>query len=454
MNSTYLVFIALFLGIGSLILLTVKVKLHPFFAMLISSTVFGVVSGMNFADMLDTFTQGMGSTMADLGLIVAIGTTIGVLLEESGAAEAMAQTILKLTGKKHAALGLAITGYFVAIPVFSSSAYVLLAPLAKRLSRDTGVSMTTMAISLGMGLLTTHMFVPPTPGPLAVAGILGADLGLVIVMGMIVSVPVMLTGYFMSKWMGKRYFYLPKSAEDEAEAEASALDTERRLPSALQSFLPILLPVVLMMISTIVSSTSAADTLAGQICSVIGTPVVALTVGLVAALITYLSIFPKNKEVWSFEGGFGTALMSAGQITLIVCAGGAFGALLKASPLQDILAGSLTNATLGLLAPFIIGVVFRTAIGSGTIAMITAASMLSQVTSVIGLDSPMGLVVAMLACAAGGFMVFHGNDDMFWVISSTSDMDPAIAYKTLPLTSIVQSLVGFACVLLLSLFVL
>ena len=205
MSSTALVIIGLVLAVLVLVIFTVKLKIHPFFALIATSATFAIVSGMNMEDMLSAFTSGMGGTIADIGLVIALGTVTGTLLEKSGAAETMAKTILKITGKKHAALGLAITGYFVSIPVFCDSAFVLLSPIARRLSKDTKISMTTMAISLAMGLHATHMFVPPTPGPLAVAGILNADLGMVILFGALVSIPVMLVGYFASLAAGKRY---------------------------------------------------------------------------------------------------------------------------------------------------------------------------------------------------------------------------------------------------------
>ncbi len=443
-----LLILALVLGIGSLVFLTVKVKLHPFFALIIASFVFGLVSDMDMTTMLTAFSNGVGSTIAGIGVVIAIGTVIGALLEASGGAESMARTILKITGKKHAALGLGITGYVVSIPVFCDSAYVLLAPLAKRISRDTKTSMTTMAIALAMGLHATHMLVPPTPGPLAVAGILGADLGMVIVMGCLVSIPVMLAGLVMARFFGPKYEFFPEEVEE--------LDPNAKIPSALQSFVPILLPIVLMLLNTIASLKSApfGEGTVAAVLHVVGQPVVALLIGLIFAFLTYRSMHPEDRTVWTFDGAFGQALKTAGQIVLIVGAGGAFGSVLKASPLQDLLVNSLSGLNLGLLAPFLIGAIFRTAIGSGTVAMVTAASMLLPIIDVLGMNSPMGLVVAMLACASGGFMVFHGNDDFFWVISSTSGMKPDVAYKTLPITSILQSIVAIACTYVLSLFVL
>lgn len=442
MSSNLLVISGLMLGVLVLVLCTVKFKIHPFFALIATTVTFAVVSGMNLEEMLAAFTSGMGSTMADIGLVIALGTVTGALLEKSGAAETMAKTILKITGKKHAALGLAITGYFVSIPVFCDSAFVLLSPIAKRISKDTKISMTTMAVALCMGLHATHMFVPPTPGPLAVAGILNADLGYVILFGALVSIPVMLVGYFGAVFMGKKYDYLPENVADVPE--------NQKLPSPLMAFLPILTPIMLMLLKTIGQMCGLQGVLM-DIFAVLGTPAVALLVGLIIALAGYHQIFPEDTKAWGFDGVFADALKTAGQIILIVGAGGAFSGVLKASPLQSILTNTFSGLTIGILAPFIIGFIFRTCVGSATIAMVTAATMITPLMDVLGFASPMGRVIAMLACAAGGLMVFHGNDDFFWVTATTSEMDTSVAYKTIPIISVCQSIVALIVVFVLSL---
>ena len=442
MSSNLLVISGLMLGVLVLVLCTVKFKIHPFFALIATTVTFAVVSGMNLEEMLAAFTSGMGGTMADIGLVIALGTVTGALLEKSGAAETMAKTILKITGKKHAALGLAITGYFVSIPVFCDSAFVLLSPIAKRISKDTKISMTTMAVALCMGLHATHMFVPPTPGPLAVAGILNADLGYVILFGALVSIPVMLVGDFGAVFMGKKYDYLPENVTDVPE--------NQKLPSPLMAFLPILTPIMLMLLKTIGQMCGLQGVLM-DIFAVLGTPAVALLVGLIIALAGYHQIFPEDTKAWGFDGVFADALKTAGQIILIVGAGGAFSGVLKASPLQSILTNTFSGLTIGILAPFIIGFIFRTCVGSATIAMVTAATMITPLMDVLGFASPMGRVIAMLACAAGGLMVFHGNDDFFWVTATTSEMDTSVAYKTIPIISVCQSIVALIVVFVLSL---
>ena len=433
--------VAMVLAVLVLVICTVKLKLHPFFALIATSVVFAAVSGMGMDKMLKGFADGMGGKVADIGLVIALGTVTGALLEKSGAAETMAKTILKITGKKHAALGLAITGYFVSIPVFCDSAFVLLSPIAKRLSRDTKISMTTMAISLCMGLHATHMFVPPTPGPLAVAGILNAELGRVILFGALVSIPVTLVGYFASLYAGKKYYYLPTSVEDMPE--------HLNLPSASMSFMPILVPIALMLLKTMGGMLGDKGIMAAVL-NVVGTPAVALLIGLLIAAVGYHQIFPEDDKAWGFDGVLADAMKTAGQIVLIVGAGGAFSGVLKASPLRDFLTQSMSGVSIGILAPFLIGFLFRTCVGSATIAMVTAATMITPLMDVLGFGSPMGRVIAMLACAAGGMMVFHGNDDFFWVTATTSDMETSIAYKTLPIISVLQSVTALIVVFALS----
>jgi len=449
MGTTFTI-VSIVISIILLVLLTVKVRLHPFFALSISAFFFGILMQQPIPAILEAYSNGLGGTIAGIGVVIAIGTVMGELLERSGAAETMAETILKITGEKYADVGLAITGYFVSIPVFCDSAFVLLSPLAKRMSRDTKVSMTTMSVALGMGLHATHMLVPPTPGPLAVAGILNANLGLVILLGMVVSIPVTAIAVIAGRILGKKYNYLPNIPEvDQVESKVQV-----KRPNAFMSFSPIILPIILMLLSTIANLESqpfGQDNLFVSTVSVLGQTVIALFIGLIIALISYIQVRPDDKDAWTFDGAFGDALKTAGQIVLIVGAGGAFATVLKLSNLQEIVTQAFSGLSIGLLVPFIIGAIFRTAIGSGTVGMITAASMLTPLLEVLGFASPIGRVIAMLACASGGFMIFHGNDDFFWVITSTSEMKPEVAYKVFPLISILQAVTSLACVFILQL---
>ena len=305
--------------------------------------------------------------------------------------------------------------------------------------------MTTMAVALAMGLHATHMLVPPTPGPLAVAGILGSNLGLVILCGMLVSIPVTIVAIIAGRIFGKKYYFLPEIEEAHVD------EKNKKLPSAFMSFAPIIVPIILMLLKT-VGSLEAKPFGTGALYNVfdsLGQTIVALFIGLIIAFFTYRSVYPDDKNVWTFDGIFGESLKTAGQIVLIVGAGGAFATVLKLSNLQEIVMNLFAGISIGIIVPYIIGAIFRTAIGSGTVGMITAASMLLPLLDVLGFNSPMGLVIAMLACAAGGFMVFHGNDDFFWVVVSTSGMKPEVAYKTFPIISVLQSVTALICVFIL-----
>ncbi len=434
-------------SVAMLVFLTVKARLHPFFALTLSALAFGIAVGLDVNAVMDAYAGGLGATISGIGIVIAIGTVMGALMERSGSAEKMAETMLKLTGPKHAGLGLAATGYFVSIPVFSDSAFVLLAPLAKRLSRDTGRSMTLMAVALAMGLHATHMLVPPTPGPLSVAGILGADLGLVILLGMLVSIPVVAVALIAGGILGRRYHFLPEDLPPQEIA------MNRRLPGAVEAFLPIIVPICLMLVRTIggLDSRPLGDGAFYRVTHALGHTVIALLIGLTIAFATHIRHNPSDRKVWTFDGAFGDALKTAGQIVLIVGAGGAFAAVLKLSNLDAIVKSTFSGVSAGLLVPFAIGALFRTAIGSGTVGMITAASMLLPLLDTLGFATPLGRVIAMLACASGGFMVFHGNDDFFWVVTSTSGMKPGIAYRVLPLVSILQALTSLAVVYALKL---
>ena len=404
MSATFIVSM-IALSIALLIVLTVKIKLHPFFALTISAFFFGITAGHSIPEIITAYSNGLGGTISGIGVVIAIGTVMGSLLEHSGAAETMANTILKITGKKNADIGLAVTGYFVSIPVFCDSAFVLLSPLAKRMSKDSGNSMVTMAVALAMGLHATHMLVPPTPGPLAVAGILGSNLGLVILFGMLVSIPVTIVAVIAGRILGKKYYYLPKI---ESTEEVMTEIGDKKLPTPFMSFSPILLPIILMLLRTIAMLDSApfGKGVLYNILDALGQTIIALFIGLIIAFFTYKSVHSEDKEVWTFDGIFGEALKTAGQIVLIVGAGGAFATVLRLSNLQDIVMNVFAGFSIGIIVPYIIGAIFRTAIGSGTVGMITAASMLLPLLDVLGFNSPMGLVIAMLACAAGGFMVF------------------------------------------------
>ena len=262
---------------------------------------------------------------------------------------------------------------------------------------------------------------------------------------MIVSIPVTIVAIIAGRIFGKKYYFLPEIEEVHTD------EKNKKLPSPFMSFSPIIVPIFLMLLKTVGNLESkpfGTGTLYNVIDS-LGQTIIALFIGLIIAFFTYKSVYPEDKNVWTFDGIFGESLKTAGQIVLIVGAGGAFATVLKLSNLQEIVMNLFSGISIGIIVPYIIGAIFRTAIGSGTVGMITAASMLLPLLDILGFNTPMGLVIAMLACAAGGFMVFHGNDDFFWVVVSTSGMKPEVAYKTFPIISVFQSITALICVFIL-----
>lgn len=446
MSSDLIVIAGLLASMTALVVFTVKLKLHPFLSLIFASVIFAVISGMKLQDMLTSFTGGMGDAMSEIGIVIALGTIIGVLFEKSGSAETVAKTIFRVFGKSRAALGLAITGYFVSMPVFCDTAFVILSPIAKRLSKNSRVSMTAMALSLFAGLHATHILVPPTPGPLSVTGILNADIAGVMLLGAAVAVPVTLVGYAAANIAGKKFNYLPKDIEE--------TDDDKHFPSPAAAFLTILTPITLMLLRMFGYVFSVPDRLQ-SVLNILGEPVAALSISVIIAAAVYAHTYPEDSDAWGFDGIIADSIRTAGQITLIVCAGGAFSSVLAASRLHTTLISLFSpSAALGILGPFFIGLIFRSCIGSGTVAMVTAATMISPFLEVLGLGSPAGHIIAVLSCAAGSLAVLHGNDDFFWVIAATSEMETSTAYKTLPVISVLQSFTALICVYILSIIML
>ncbi|MCP8857202.1 GntP family permease [Latilactobacillus fuchuensis] len=435
--------IVLLLAISCLIFLSVKVKLHPFFTLLTVSFIYGLLSHLSFIQILKLVKEAMGSAVSSLGLIVLVGTVTGGLLEISGATDVIAKKIVALTGKKLSPIGLALTGLLVSIPVFCSSAFILLAPLAKKMSKEAHINYMVMIIALSMGCLIPTTFIPPTPGPLAAMDILSLNMGKVMFISLIFGLVLILVVFGCAKWLGHKYPYPTDNLKES--------DETNRQPKFGFGFAisPIIVPVFLIMLKTFLIGSINSHTFYYAILETLGTTEIALIIGLLLAL----SLCWQNKKdasVWQFDGVFGQSLQAGAQILIIICAGSGFGAVLQATDLKDVLANLLVGSSLGLLTPFLIGVIFRTAIGSITVSLMTATSIIAPIIPAMGYDGFIGTTLIFLACASGAFMVFHGNDDMFWSVTTAADLDSKLAYKVLPIASIIISLTSFILVCILA----
>ena len=427
-----------------IIIMTAKVKMNAFLVLLLAAFGTGLLSGMEPLTVIKTITGGFGSILGYIGIVIIAGTIIGTILEKSGGTLTMANTVLKLIGSAQSALAMSITGAIVSISVFCDSGFVILSSLNKTLAKKAKLSMTTMAVALASGLYATHTFVPPTPGPIAAAGTLEADIGLVIVFGLIVSIPAVLAGYLWATKICPKYYVEPHIEVDSNEGQ-------HNLPKAFDAFAPIIIPIVLITLK------SVAD-FPGQPFGVgkvklffdfFGDPTVALLIGVFIAF----RLIPRWSEEY-INGWVGEGLKSAASIIMITGAGGAFGAVLKATPIGDYLSSSLSHYHLGIFLPFLVAAALKTAQGSSTVALITTSALVSPMLFDLGLESGTARALTVISIGAGAMIMSHANDSYFWVVSQFSGLDTTTAYKTHSMATLVQGITSIAAVFVLSLILL
>lgn len=410
--------VLLILAVAFIVVSTTKFKLHPFLALIFAAIGFGLLSGMPFAEIVSSVNSGFGDIVGHIGLVIVIGCIIGTFLEESGGAYVMAQGIVRLAGKKRVPLAMLIVGSFISIPVYADSGFVILSPLNKAITKKSGISLACTAIALSLGLTITHCLVPPTPGPVAATAILGADLGLVILIGLIVSMFVAAESYFFVTRYASRTYIDPDPDGEITVEEDDAKDK----PSALRSFLPVVVPLVLIVFKSISDFPGApfGEGVAARVLRFIGEPVIALIIGMI------LSFFlPKkfDRELLSTTGWVGKSLTSAAVIIMITAAGGSFGMILRNSGIADILGESLAGANVGIWLPFIIAAALKSAQGSSTVAIVTTASLIAPMMEALEFVSPVGKALAVMSLCSGAMVMSHVNDSFFWVVTQLSGMN-------------------------------
>lgn len=436
--------VILAIAIVMIVVLISRLKVHAFLALLLASFFVGMAAGMNPVEVTKTIMKGFGGTAEKIGIVIIAGTIIGVFLEKTGAALTLAETVLRVVGPKRPALAMSIIGYITSIPVFCDSGFVILSALNKSLSKKTGVSMAAMATALATGLYATHTLVPPTPGPIAAANNLHADLGTVIFIGLLVAIPVAMAGYFWATKFASQYEVLAESSVSYEEL----MEQYKHLPSAVAAFTPLLLPIILIALKSVAAFPGqpfGAGTLKATL-DFIGEPMVALLLGMISCF----PLVPKlNEEVLS--GWVGEGLKDSAAIIMITAAGGSLGALLAATKIADYLGASLATFNLGILLPFVIAAALKTAQGSSTVALITTSAIVYPLLGTLGLASPMGAVLATMAVGCGAMIVSHANDSYFWVVSQFSNMKVDIAYKCQTLGTLVQGVTGIVVIYILKL---
>lgn len=418
-----------------IVISTTKFKLHPFLALILAAIGFGLFSGMPLSEIIKSVNGGFGSTIGYIGIVIVAGCIIGTFLEESGGAYIMAQKVLKLVGEKNVPLAMVILGYFVSIPVYADSGFVILSPLNKALSKKAKISLAGPAIALGLGLTITHCLVPPTPGPIAAAGILQADLGMVIMVGVIVSLFTVLAAWIFATKIASKVYIDPNPNESETEI----MEKIKKAPSAGSAFAPIIIPLLLIVLKSVSDfpTNPFGIGLLKTIFGFIGEPVIALLIGVFFAF-----LLPKkfDRSMLSTTGWVGKALLTAAVIILITGAGGAFGMILRNSGIGDILGDSLAKMNLSIWLPFIIAASLKSSQGSSTVAVITTASLMAPLMLVLGFETPLEKALVISSIGAGAMVVSHVNDSFFWVLTQLSNMNVRTGYKLQSLGTLVCGL--------------
>lgn len=443
--------ILLLLSVVFIIIATTKLNLHPFLALLIAAFGYGIFCGkMSLSQVVESVNAGFGGTIGYIGIVILAGAVIGTFLEKSGGAYKLAESTLKLVGRKHVPLAMAMIGYIVSIPVFCDSAFVILSPLAKALSRKVKISLAASAVALSLGLYATHTMVPPTPGPVAAAGLLKADLGLVILWGALVSIIALAAGLLFAVTVAAKVHIDPGSPSEGLELEKVTAQG----PSAFKSLTPIVLPIVLIVARSIgeFPTHPFGQGNAAAIIGFLGQPVVALLLGVFFAF-----LLPKKltTDMLSASGWVGQAVLSAATIIIITGCGGAFGKVLQNSGISGVIGEYLgKNANLSIWLPFIIAAAIKTAQGSSTVAMITTAGIVAPLLATLGLETPTARALAVVAIGAGSMVVSHANDSYFWVVTGLSKMSVKQGYKLQTLGTLVEGLAAAVTLWVISLIVL
>ena len=429
----------LLISVVLIIFLTARLKVHPFLALLAVALLYGFVSGIPYEKIIESINSGFGDTIGKIGLIIVFGIIIGAFLENSGGAYRLAESLLHVVGQKRVATAMGIIGYIVSIPVFADSGFMLLSSLNKSLAKRAGISLAVSSIALAMGLMSTHTMVPPTPGPIAAAGILGADLGLV----MLVGLPISAFGMFVCIRFAKTFAakkYIDPAPDISDEQIHEKLDNS---PGLFKSSLPVVVPILLIVMKSLIGSSVENPNGFYRLLLFIGEPTIALIIGVLLSM-----ILPKKlqKSMLSTEGWVGNALKDAATIILVTGAGGIFGRILQNSGIANMLGETLSGIHMGIWLPFLLAAAIKTAQGSSTVSLITTASILFPMMQTLGFTTELQKAMLVIAIGAGSAVFSHANDSYFWVVTQMSGMDVKTGYR---LHSVGSAVLGFASAFLL-----
>lgn len=453
--------IVFIVAIVCMIVMISKFNIHPFLSILLVSLVLGVIGGIPMVDVTDAdgntisgiasvIGAGFSSTFSSIGIVIIFGAMIGSFLEATGAALKLADMVVSVVGENHPELAIEIMGWVVSIPVFCDSGFVVLNPIRKALVKRTGTSSVAMTICLAAGLFCSHVFIPPTPGPIAAANTLGAGDNILLIMGfgVLASVPALIGAYFFAKYIGKR-----EKANDEITNDEIVMTYDElvasygKLPSGFLSLAPIIIPILLMALSNVAAILGWTGVIL-TICTFLGTPIVALAVGVIFGIIL-LATCNMTDKLYDLTN---ETLKTVGPILFVTAAGSVLGKVISATSLVAFITEHATVLQpIGIFFPFLISAILKIAQGSSTVAITTTAGIMAPLMGVLGMDSAVMTSLCVMAIGAGAMTVSHANDSYFWVVTNFGSLTPDQGYKTWTLATLVEGICSILFIFILSL---
>ncbi len=440
-----LTFLIILLAFAFIIVAIIKFDIHPFLALFVGAIFYGLLAGMPGELIVQSISEGFGGVLGSIGLLILFGVIIGTFLEKTGGAFVIAQKILAWIGEKSVLLAMMVTGYILSIPVFGDSTFIMLNPISKSLSFKGKIPYAATTVAITLGVTASHSLVPSTPGPIAAAGILEADLGRVILFGFIVSALALVPCFFYVKYYVSRFKLEPQFAEEEKTT------TVKKYPSIGQAFMPIFIPLLLIVLASIANYPTQpfGDNTFTVFLKFVGSPVIALLLG---AFLSFTLPAKLDRKLLSSSGWFGEAILIAAPVILITGAGGVFGKMLQNSGIADMVSGSISAGSLSLLLPFGMAMALKSAQGSSTVALVTTASIMAPLLPTLGLDSEVSKVFTVLAIGAGATAISHANDSFFWAMTQLSGMSVKQGYMTHSIGTFIMACTAITLIFVLNSF--
>ena len=443
--------IAFVVAIAVMIFLISKLKVHPFLSIMLVSLVLALVAGIPLKDIPGTIGAGFSVTFTSIGIVIILGAFIGTVLEKTGAALKLADMVIGLVGEKNPGLAIELMGWVVSIPVFCDSGFVILNPIRKAMVKRTGASSVALAVCLSAGLYISHVFIPPTPGPIAAAQTLGAGeyLLLVIGMGVLCSILPLIAGLIYAKLIGNKI----KSADEIAQSTEAVKTYEElkaefgKLPGGWNALAPLIVPILLMGVSSVVAMVKWTGPIA-DFFTFLGTPIMALAVGTILAIVQLFTA-GKQKDFYNLTND---TLKTVGPILFVTAAGGVLGKVISSSDMVNFITehASVLQA-MGIFFPFLLAAILKSAQGSSTVAITTTAGIVAPLLSVLGFTAPVEVALVVMAIGAGAMTVSHANDSYFWVVTNFGEMKPEEGYKTQTLMTLIIGIAAMVEIFILSL---